>query len=407
MKKWLSSVAFVAIIAMTAACSSDEDVVGKTSIPGGETQVAGSTDVPQPTIVSPVLTPDNYTTTDAFPQLAYEHMIEIDVIPGDADHAIITTQAGIVYRFNLNDPTEMPTTFLDVSDRIIANRGKEEGLLGLAFPPDYEQSHRLYAYYSAGPPRQDTLSRFSATGAAADPASEQKLIAVDDPYDNHNGGGLGFGPDGYLYLGIGDGGSGGDPNGNGQNTNVLLGKILRIDVSGATHTIPADNPFASGGGAPEVFAYGLRNPWRISFDAATGDLWTGDVGQDGWEEVDRIENGKNYGWNRTEGFECFEPSTGCDRMGLTDPRAAYMHGENCSAVTGGYVYRGRSMPELNGYYIYADYCSGIVWAVNTTDSSDPIKLAETGLQIPGFWQDPTGELFLLTFENKVVKLARK
>jgi glucose/arabinose dehydrogenase len=348
-----------------------------------------------------------YATEQVFPQLDFDRMVEIEAIPGDDDHAVVLTQRGTAYRFSLTDESEEPTIFLDITDRIITNPHSEEGLLGIAFPPDYGQSRRFYVYYSAGPPRQNTLSRFTGTGDAGDPASEQKLIAVDDPAGNHNGGGLEFGPDGMLYLGIGDGGRGGDPEGNGQNTNVLHGKIWRIDVSGDIYTIPPDNPFASGGGAPEVFAYGLRNPWRITFDTETGDLWAGDVGQRAREEVNLIENGGNYGWNVTEGDLCFEPPEGCDRSRFIAPRAAYGRDDGSCSVTGGYVYRGAAMPELDGWYIYGDYCSGNVWALDTTDlAAEPILIAETGLSIPSFWQDAEGEIYIIAFDNQVVRLVR-
>ena len=407
MLRSFAALAFVCVAALIAGCGSNEDDE-PTPTPRAETPAATSQATAAANTESPgIVEPGAYTTEQVFPQLDYDRMVEIAAIPGDDDHAVVLTQSGIAYRFSLTDESEERTVFLDIADRIISDPGNEEGLLGIAFPDDYAQTRRFYVYYSAGPPRQNTLSRFTATGDAGDPGSEQKIIAVDDPAGNHNGGGLEFGPDGMLYLGIGDGGRGGDPFGNGQNTNVLLGKIWRIDVSGDTYTIPPDNPFANGGGAPENFAYGLRNPWRITFDTETGDLWTGDVGQGEREEVNLVESGGNYGWNITEGDLCFEPSDGCDRTGLIEPRAAYGRDDGSCSVTGGYVYHGAAMPELDGWYVYGDYCSGNVWAIDASAiPGEPILISESGLNITSFWQDDAGEIYLITFNGGVQRLVR-
>jgi glucose/arabinose dehydrogenase len=230
------------------------------------------------------------------------------------------------------------------------------------------------------------------------------ILAVDDPYANHNGGGLAFGPDGMLYVALGDGGSAGDPLGNGQNVNALLGKILRLDVSGATYTVPPGNPLI-GSGRGEIWAYGLRNPWRITFDNATGDLWAGDVGQGAWEEVNEIVRGGNYGWNITEGPDCFRADE-CDRAGILAPRASYGHDDGCS-ITGGYVYRGTAMPELAGWYLYSDYCSGRVWALDTSsDTSEPVELIDGGAPVSSFGQDAQGELYLVTFDREIQRIER-
>jgi glucose/arabinose dehydrogenase len=283
----------------------------------------------------------------------------------------------------------------------------EEGLLGLAFAPDFTSSHKFYVYYSAGNPRRAVLSRFVADGDRADPATEQVLLQIDEPFANHNGGQLAFGPDGYLYVGVGDGGSGGDPMGNGQNVNAILGKVLRIDVSGAAYTIPPDNPFANGGGKPEIFAWGFRNPWRFSFDTATRQLWVADVGQNMWEEVDRVEKGKNYGWNIMEGSHCFKPSSGCDTSGLELPRAEYSHDEGCS-ISGGFVYRQGALRELEGWFVYSDFCSGRIWALNTADdASEPVQLADSKLPVVSFMQGADHELYLVTFASAIYRLERK
>lgn len=291
--------------------------------------------------------------------------------------------------------------FVDLTDRISA--GGERGLLGLAFHPDYGTNRRLFVNYTdrEGNTVISEL-RASGDGQTADPDSEKVLLRVDQPYANHNGGQLAFGPDGYLYIGLGDGGSGGDPHGNGQNTNVLLGKILRIDVDSPAagdkaYAVPADNPFVDGGGAPEVWAFGLRNPWRFSFDAATGDLYIGDVGQNQWEEIDRLPagspGGANFGWNVTEGRHCYQDSS-CDQRPFILPIAEYSHdGGNCS-VTGGSVYRGSAMRDLVGIYVMADYCSGRVFTLNVDEgTTTPKQVAQTDAAITSFGTAEDGEIY--------------
>jgi glucose/arabinose dehydrogenase len=353
--------------------------------------------------------PNGYTAVQAFPNIHLDLMVGLQPIPGDGSAALVLTQHGVIYRADVADAGAAPTVFLNISDRLVTPLNTEEGLLGLAYAPDYASSGTFYVYYTTGGPRHNRLSRFTARGAAADPASEQAVMELPEKYNsNHNGGALAFGPDGMLYVGVGDGGGGGDPNGNGQNTNTLFGKILRIDVSGGgTYRIPADNPFAGGGGRREVYAYGLRNPWRINFDAESGQLWAGDVGQFAWEEVDRIVAGANYGWSVIEGNHCYKPAEGCNRSGLLPPRAEYSHEFGC-AVTGGFVYRGAAMPELRGWYVYGDYCSGRVWAVDiASNDGAAIPLADTHASISSFAQDSAGELYLVTFNNKILKLVRQ
>jgi glucose/arabinose dehydrogenase len=296
--------------------------------------------------------------------------------------------------------------FVDLSGRILA--GNERGLLGLAFHPDFADNRRLFVHYSRAGDGATVVSELRAAAdlATADPASERVLLSVAQPFANHNGGQLAFGPDGYLYVALGDGGSGGDPLGNAQNPNVLLGKILRIDVDGSpqgrrAYALPADNPFGPdganpGAGLPEIWAIGLRNPWRFSFDPASGDLFIGDVGQGSWEEIDRqpfdSAGGENYGWNLVEGRHCYQSD--CDRGRYVGPVAEYSHESGCS-VTGGYVYRGAAQPTLQGVYVFADYCSGLIFTLQADlRTNAPKRVLESGLLISAFGTGDDGELYL-------------
>lgn len=299
------------------------------------------------------------------------------------------------------------TKMLDIVDRV-GSEGSEQGLLGLAFAPDYATSLLFYVMYT-DLDGNEVISRFTANedGLTADPASEEILIYQEDFAANHNGGQLAFGPDGFLYIAMGDGGGGGDPEENGQDLTTLLGKILRIDVDPANATgdipyaIPADNPFVdTADAAPEIWAYGLRNPWRFSFDSETGDLFIGDVGQGDIEEIDYApagDGGQNYGWNVMEGTTCFE-SSDCDPAAdeLVLPITEYTHAEGGCSVTGGYVYRGADAPDLVGSYLYGDYCSGLIWAATSVGDgtwtvSEPY---ESGLLISTFGEGADGTLYL-------------
>lgn len=309
------------------------------------------------------------------------------------------------------DDSEL-TEALDISDRA-NSRGSEEGLLGLALDPDDER--QMYVYYSAAKPRRSVISRFDVdpVHGIIDPGSESVILEVGQPYANHNGGQLAFGPDGYLYIGLGDGGSAGDPQGHGQDTSTLLGTILRVDVSESTQThpyaIPADNPFIGGGGRGEIWAYGLRNPWRFSFDAESGQLWAGDVGQNRWEEIDLIEPGSNYGWNTLEGNHCFRSAGSCDGEGMAAPVWEYsLEGAPCSVI-GGHVYRGSAMPWLYGVYVYGDFCSGEVFGLRYDGSSvvEHRRVADTGLMIMSFGLDNDGELYVLSQRSGIFRLTSR
>jgi glucose/arabinose dehydrogenase len=320
----------------------------------------------------------------------------------DGSGRLFVVEQGGLIRI-VRDGAILPDPFLDLSGEI--SSGGEQGLLGLAFHPDFPTDPRFFVDYTDtnGDTRVSSFTVDASKPDVADPASEKRLLFVDQPYANHNGGALAFGPDGDLYIGMGDGGSGGDPHENGQKLSTMLGKILRIDVDGATgdaaYKIPADNPFVNTAGAePAIFLYGLRNPWRLSFDRATGDLWIGDVGQSAWEEIDVARagtSGENFGWNRMEGAHCFRPDNGCDQTGLTLPVAEYSHAVGCTVI-GGYVYRGSDQKALAGSYLFGDYCSGTIWAIDPAGDGlrEPTVVAETDASISSFGEDEAGELYV-------------
>lgn len=287
--------------------------------------------------------------------------------------------------------------------------GSEEGLLSVQLDPAFSSNGHLWTYYSvAGGQRRTRLARFTVTGDVASPASELVVLEVPQPYANHNGGAIRFGPDGLLYLGLGDGGSSGDPQGNGQNTSTLLGSVVRIDVRSSSATtpyaVPPSNPLVGKPGADEIWAYGLRNPWRMSFDEASGRLWVGDVGQGTYEEIDVVTAGGNYGWNRLEGTRCYLAQ--CSSAGTVLPVAEYSHANGRCSVTGGLVAHDPSVPAILGAYLYADYCSGQIWAIDAQVPGTPVEVARVDGNPTSFAADAAGTVYVVQFGGPIMRLVR-
>ena len=357
-----------------------------------------------------------YSIQVAFPNMTFSLPVEM-VNAGDGTNRIfVVTQKGKIYVFPNSPTASNPKIFLDISDSA-SQGGGEMGLLGLAFHPNYSNNRYFYVDYTTeASPLRSKISRFQTSASNPDSAvrnSELVLLTVVQPFTNHNGGHLAFGPDGYLYIAFGDGGSGGDPQNNAQNRSVLLGKILRIDVNpfskNAVYSIPPTNPFYgnSQGWRQEIFAYGLRNPWKFSFDIPSGRIWAADVGQASWEEVDIIQSGKNYGWRIKEGFVCYNPPAGCDSAGLTSPIWTYYHSEGQS-VTGGYVYRGPTVPSLTGKYVYADFASGRIWALTYNGINPAVNslVYDSPIFISSFGVDQNNELYICEYgpSGKIYKI---
>lgn len=335
-----------------------------------------------------------------FPGRDFVQPVALLQTPHVTPYWYVVEKGGRVLRVDSEGSTVHVAPFIDLGKRVDA-RPTEAGLLGMAFHPDFSRNGTVYLSYTRGGPLTSVLSRFTSRddGLTLDPASEKVLLEVPQPYANHNGGQIAFGPDGYLYFGLGDGGFAGDPHGNGQNTHTLLGAMLRLDVDGASpYAIPQDNPFASGGGRPEIYAWGLRNPWRWSFDRKSGELWVGDVGQNAWEEIDRVTVGDNLGWNIREGSHCYRAGM-CRSEGVVMPLAEYSHELGCS-VTGGYVYRGKAIPQIDGHYLYGDFCSGRIWGLDSGNiQAGPRILLSSGKRISSFAEDRNGELYLLDYST--------
>ncbi len=353
------------------------------------------------------------TLVDAYPNLTFDQPLEYSVADDGSNRVFVVEKPGRVLVFPNDPQVGEAEVFLDVTS-LVDSDAPEKGLLGLAFHPNYETNGYFFINYTD---RNSTvIARYRVDPANPNrtlPDSGSVLFSFPQPFDNHNGGRLEFGPDGYLYIGTGDGGSAGDPQNNAQNRSNLLGKILRIDIDHPSENrpygIPADNPFAGNteGWREEIYAYGLRNPWKFSFDPQRGWLWAADVGQDRMEEIDLIESGKNYGWRIMEGSLCYPASANCNREGLTLPVFEYEHPIG-NSITGGYAYYGNAVPDLSGAYVYGDFETGLLWAL-WLDADQTVQsnrlLLESGLNISSFGRDQDNELYVVDFNGKLYKIV--
>lgn len=398
MKRAISSL--VLSVALIAGC-------------GGGGSAAPVVTEPDPPPVAMVPT---ITTQAVFTNISFNQPVALMQAPGDSARWFVVEKGGFVRVFANDQGTGTASVFLDISSLVDASG--EGGLLGLTFHPNFPATPEVFVSYTrSGAPLISTISRFLSTdsGQTLNAATEEVVITVDQPATNHNGGNIAFGADGFLYIGFGDGGGSGDPDGNGQDTRTLLGAIVRIDVEGGSpYGIPAGNPFEAnavctdgtgGDDCPEIYAWGLRNPWRFSFDRVTSKLWAGDVGQSNWEEIDVITAGGNYGWNIREGAHCFNPSSGCANT-FIEPISEYDHGLGGS-ITGGLVYRGTAIPELAGWYLFGDFTSGRLFGIREDSAVgiEPEILSQTGLQIVSFGQDADGEIYVLNFVGTIHQIV--
>jgi glucose/arabinose dehydrogenase len=376
----------------------------------------GSSSSQPPPVVTPPPEPPAIETESVFSALSFDRPVALLQAPGDDSRWFVAEQRGVVWTFDNDPATDTASVFVDVST--VVTSGGETGLLGMAFDPDFRANGEVYLSYTGSPGRVLTsvIARYRSIdgGLTLDPSSEEVLLQVIQDFSNHNGGNIAFGADGFLYAGLGDGGSANDPNDRAQDTTNLLGAMLRIDVKGGSpYAIPADNPFAGNapctqgfGGAPcpEIFAYGLRNPWRWSFDSLTRQLWLGDVGQADWEEVNVIEVGGNYGWRIREGAHCNDNvQPNCDTAGLTDPVWEYDHSLGQS-ITGGIVYRGRSITGLDGFYLFGDFVSGRVWALPVDGSAAATEVLDSGLSVSAFAQDVASEAYIVDYSGGLYRI---
>lgn len=416
MSRWL--IALVAVALLAAACA-EEQPAGSS----GPELVSTTVDVPTttagpiestsaaPTVpatsTSSTTTTTSTTTTRPLSDLelqlvevarGFEQPVLALSPPGD-DRLFVVDQPGRIWLLT----GDRPEVFLDIRDEVVF--GGERGLLGLAFDPGFAADGRFFVDYT-GDLGRTVVAEFRAEGDSVDPATQQILLEIDQPARNHNGGMIAFGPDGYLWVATGDGGGANDQYGNGQRPDTLLGALLRLDTSAAgEYSIPDDNPFADGTGAPEVWAYGLRNPWRFSFDGDV--LYVADVGQNDWEEVDVLpvadSRGANFGWSVFEGESCFRGP--CDTTGTVAPTLVYGHDEGCS-ITGGFVYRGTALPELAGHYFFADYCGGWVRSISQEGDVTEWFAPSSGRAVTSFGRDAAGELYVVTRGGSVYRIER-
>ena len=346
---------------------------------------------------------NNSIDLQAIVKHSFSKPIFLTASPDDTNRLFVVEQEGHI--LIVQGDSVLPTPFLDITGKL--STGGERGLLGLAFHPRFSSNGRLFVNYTRAQDRATVIAEYRVSSNPNQVTlDESVLLVIPQPYGNHNGGMITFGPDHYLYIGMGDGGSSGDPQNYAQNRNVLLGKFLRIDVNQhPPYGIPPDNPFVKEHGRPEIFALGLRNPWRFSFDRKTGDLWAGDVGQNAWEEIDVIKVGKNYGWRLLEGTHCFHPKTNCRQVPhLVDPVTEYAHEQGRCSVTGGYVYRGKKIPDLAGTYVFGDFCSGEIWGYRNGETQ---ILQSTDWQISSFGEDRDGELYVVGYGGEIFRIMPK
>lgn len=395
--------AFAAAAAAVAASCGGESSPSSPSSPGA---------TPTPAATCAAGTPVANVTTlrTALVAAVFARPLDVQAAPGDAERLYVVEQGG---RIRIVRGNAIGATFLDISSRL--NASGEQGLLGLAFHPQFATNRRFFVNYTDRSGDTHVTEFRAASADAADVSTERDILFQNQPFSNHNGGGLVFGADGFLYIGLGDGGSGGDPQRNGQNLGTLLGKMLRIDVNaGNPYAIPAGNPFASTAGArAEIWAYGLRNPWRYAFDSSTRDLYIADVGQGALEEVSvglaARGGGENYGWNITEGSRCFSPASGCSTSGQTLP--VYEYGRDVGAsITGGHVYRGCLMPSLAGHYFFADYVRRLVRSFRlaggvATDVRDWTSQLAGLNNVSSFGLDWNGEILIVDYDGELYRLG--
>jgi hypothetical protein len=384
---------FYILIPFFLSCYYDKHNDNKSTVSSAESSTSGAEE-------------GSYKLMEAFEHLTFEQPVELQSPEDSTERIFVVEQKGVIRVFpNDKDAKDAPV-FLDIEKKV--ESGGEKGLLGLAFHPNYKSNGYFYVNYTRASPLETVIARYKVSPSspnAADPGSETILLTYRQPYSNHNGGKIAFGKDGFLYIAAGDGGSGGDPGNRAQNKKELLGKILRIDVdrssAGTNYAIPPDNPFANNteGFRGEIYAYGLRNPWRFNFDRETGLLWAGDVGQNKIEEIDIIEKGGNYGWHIMEAEDCYI-SDDCNRTGLILPIISYRQGSNTgNSVTGGYVCRDKNLPELLGKYIYGDFVSGNIWAL-TYEGKKSIKnvlIAKLFGGLSSFGEDNRHNLYVLAY----------
>ncbi len=349
----------------------------------------------------------------AFPKLAFENPLDIQMPPDGSGRMCVVEQQGRILIFPKEANVSSYTVFLDIRKRVDFDRN-EQGLLGLAFDPNFQQNGFFYVNYVAAKPLRTVIARYKVSELDKDKADDQSewvILEIPQPYSNHNGGALAFGPDGFLYIGTGDGGAAGDPENRAQNRSELLGKMLRIDPSrsqdGTRYSIPSDNPYVgnTSGWREEIYAYGLRNPWRYSWDTQ-GRFWVADVGQYKFEEVNIVEKGKNYGWNIMEGDHCFKPETGCVTDLLEMPVIEYDR-EQGRSVTGGFVYEGKELKSILGHYVYADFVTGKIWSYHhdPATKSFPSLIAQAQAPLASFGRDEVGELYAACFDGQIYKLS--